>query len=390
MILNAREVPATDHLATVLSVELPNGKYRHYQVPLAYTIAVTESSSKAYELAINMIRERVKKDFGPDTEISVFQDLRPANQQEEGIRAMVDLPTGWFNPEVIAALQKRQSKNLLYQYHRNMTRFSDGFAQLLDTLHWKLLETPISYINRGIGKINRLLQKVYGIDKMWDAVTAELDNDFKVSHDDWEHTSEYHELLKKYEAAAEGKFFIPFIPQHQGNFRREVTQAVYLARICGQEQLDETIEALSEDLNQMQALGLIFGHLAMPRMTELQNTVGNGKKVYGVFAFPLVDSNQLMYLTGAKSYADLPQGWNTTKALQEFGIGSAVNEGGIAGEYPYKNELESSVLVGEEEIQARRDADNNEVTKAYLEQKEATKRLMERKIQQARNITKKD
>lgn len=367
MILNARAIPSNEFLGITIAVELPNGLYRHYQVPHAFTLAVTNDEQEAHDLAVDMVRDRVKQDFGQDTELGLLNKVKRVDEYKTDSRPLVPLYTGWFSPAVIDAMKQRKAKTLLYQYNKNHSRFSDRTAMILDRLYDKFLAPPVSFLNRGIGKLNRLLQKLYGVDKMWDSVVAEMINDFKVTHDEIEHTSEYYDLLKKYEAATKGKFFMPFIPQHRGSFTREVTIPIYLVRRTGEENLDRTIEMLSADLAAMERWGLIFGNLSMPMMTELTHDIGNGKRTYIVYAFPLLNTHRLLEILKLQSVFELPRNY-MTDTMRSLGIGSAVFEGGAEGEIPYKDQIESVVTVGKEVMEARRRADNDEVVKAYKEQ----------------------
>lgn len=390
MILTARVVP-TDDFSFAIAVELPQGnKYRHYKVPgqfVAFMLGEMNGDN-AKEFAINAVRDRVKQDFGPDTDIGLIEG-NEVDEQWSGhaSRHIIPLPEGIFSPKVITALKQRQSKALIYEYEQNMSMLPDRVARVRDYLALRLLSTPIHYLNQLIGKANRGLQKLYGIDGIWDdaqKLWADCSPSFEF------YTEDYTAAYGKYEAAAKGKFFIPFFTVYS-SFYRFTKPCAYLARMAAEENIESAVEVVSKDLDVMADLGLIFGNLSMPRVVELNNVVGNGKRIYAAFAFPILDTDKLASLLGLKSLNDLKMSY--VDALRGLGVGTAVHEGETTGEYPYKDQIESVVLI-EGPIEARRaerQADTQKVLEnAYLAQKEAEREMMARKIKEVQGLTKKD
>jgi len=411
MILNARIIPTSDFTFGV-SVELPSGKYRHYKVTnqlLTQLIAKEVGlSQSANDVALEAVRARVKQDFGSEYELG-FVNLIEMNDlyKFHATRRMIPLPDGIFSPGVIGALRANHSTTYQFKYKKNISRLPDFLATFLDRVVQKLAP-PTSFVNRLISSFNRTLQVFYGVDSLWDDAQQAFED--RMAFIGLEGTDEMTEEEKKYNEAVKGKFFVPYVPFFQPNHVTSYSPTVYLARISGEEDLDKAVADISDDLDRMNALGLIFGSLSMPRVMELDNTVGNGKKVYAVFAFPLLNLKnfskalKLDHELTATPVRNPEEDSIYVQGLRQLNIGTAVGEGETSGTYPYLDLVESEVIINNaplpETVFVKADGTTEivhdpdrtfrqaELEKAFLSQREKGRKIMEKKIEAAKNLTK--
>lgn len=340
MILNARFVP-TDDMSYTLAVELPTGKYRHYKVThqlIHFLVEQAAGGSGQLDKVIEIVRDQVKKDFGPNYDIGVLNGNEVDDQfSGNATRRIITLPAGIFRFKTVEALKRRQTNGMTYRYQKNISVWPDFIARGLDYLTAKVLTYPIGFLNRAFAQANRLLIKAYGVETLWDGVELAL-QDGEAFIEDGGEQNDYFRAEAAYSKAVEGKFFFKFITT-KSRFESYSKPCAYLARTCGQEDLDAAIELIGSDLDKAVDLGLVFGNLSMPKIVELNNVVGNGKKVYSVFCFFILDTDKIKELAGPGGTLDVDEDY--AQSLANLGITTAVREGASSGTYPYLDEIES-------------------------------------------------
>lgn len=347
--ITLREV-RTASLKMTFAMKNDKGLYDRYEISMAALLSKYPELSPL-DGAQKFLEEHFSTTLGERVDVILIPDSGVSSKT-------VALDESIFTKGVIKALKKKKTNGILYQYNQNYSKLPDTLASILDTVG--------KAINRFLVKpINSVLHTIYGLDPIRDVAVASIqffdDNEVEIPNPfDGSIKTKYQE----YADLKDSKFFLPMV--FDCRFLRAVTTVTFLAVKCEEENLGKAIEAVSLDLDIMAIFGLIMGHLTMPTIVELSNGVGNGKKVYGVIAFPILNSVKLMKLLQIKSPLDLSQ--CGLKELASIGVANAVPEGGINSidGYPYQNLIGETIRVGIEQEKA----DADELTRLYKQMNE--------------------
>lgn len=378
-----------------------NGKITHYVISLA--MAMQEDVVDPLAASEAILIRAIKKEYGADVEVEILDNKKTVNsvaqnavQDEDGrvsystsdpehFMKTVPLDEEFFNESTIKALNQRRTSSLLYQYFKNVSGLPDSLALAKDQVARLLNSTVLFLINKYlIGGLNSLLHRAYGTKALHDQTQSTLEGTAQIltsaigkefNFDSFSASAEIHKTtLEEYQKAIEGKFFIPLL-HINGSFVRAVEPCVFFVLGCGEEDLDRATASFGDELDRAADRGFIMGHLSMPGMTELANTVGNGKKIYALFVFFIINTDNLLKAGGYKNPLDAPR---QEEQLRRLGFKSVVEEGGLTyldGKVPYSDLVIQTVNVGELE----RKNDQDTMVAAYQEQQEAQRKIAERK-----------
>jgi len=89
---------------------------------------------------------------------------------------------------------------------------------------------------------------------------------------------------------------IPTLPEPEYDHR--MTQATCLSIIFEAEDLEKAVSIFRNDLSTLADRKLIVGHLAMPSMMLLADTVGSGQSTYVMFCYLFLDQDRLAEVPG--------------------------------------------------------------------------------------------
>lgn len=139
------------------------------------------------------------------------------------------------------------------------------------------------------------------------------DKIFKLNNYFWPTIFDVH-----FEGESNGK--IPYIPIKE--FERHVHLTHYISVAFEGPEYVEAQSALLADLRKLTELDLIMGHLTMPSLMALADTVGTAVQPYVLFCFPIINHKKLN--------AMFPDNIAPLDALAQLGIKYETPEGGIS------------------------------------------------------------
>ncbi len=160
----------------------------------------------------------------------------------------------------------------------------------------------------------------------------------------------------------------------------------YISICFEAEDTKEAINALISDLKILLKKKLILGHLAMPSIMPVTNTVGAGN-FYCIFCFPLLDSERVRTLTGEKI--------DGTLKLSSIGLKYEIFEGGIS---KWLNDVKPTDMFEVEEVNLY-DSQTKEIQQQVLDSfnksrdlvnevsKKMRKKLKKSKVRNSRSST---
>jgi hypothetical protein len=128
-------------------------------------------------------------------------------------------------------------------------------------------------------------------------------------------------------------------------FERKIHLVHFLTVACDFDELPKAFEALRLDLTLLNDFGLIVGHLAMPSVIALADTVGLGKVPVVLFCFPVINEQKAVDLLKIQ-FVDL-----NPQFLKEFGVSYESPEGAINSLHgkPFNEQYEiETVNVGDQ------------------------------------------
>lgn len=340
------------------AVELPDGKIVHYTHNFN-----PEMSVKQFDDALVV---KLNEDYEDVTEIEFAAMASPDLTTGETYKTL-PIADDVFDKNTRKALKKMKKNQYNiplvqtdeYVYVPNwlgglVDRFTGKINSIIRFVEDKMHQKTIN----GYLKSKGILKRSSG---MLILPEAEFDDD------------KYWELMEIVNKELLGiKTLLPRIPRLP--WIRYVNFMVTFAIMCGEEDLAKAAEALSNDLNLLHSKELILGSLSMPKIMELANMVGNGKKVYAVFAMPIVNFKKTQKL-----------GFNppTSPDIQTFlnetiGTKYATYEGAISnldGKQPYQD-----LIIGQVDFGANLTKNAyEEAAKAYQEGQEKMHRIAVRR-----------
>lgn len=339
--VTARLLPQTD-LNIGFAIVQDDGKVRQYYASANFLLSAgpTSESGDPVEFAFQLLKEQLA-----EQDLDVVLDRGPEVGSVSNFANIKLLPESMFEPEVIESLKKVQSKTVLHQFdeltHPNLPKW---FTTAFD----KTIARAYAAVT---GLYNSLVYKL--MDKPDDRMEylAELDN------------------ISKYLLRTDITL---------GGYVRRVEPVSYLTTIVGEEELDNAIEELSFELSILNDAGLLMGSMVLPSIVELANPVGNGKKVYGVFAYPIINTKLFLKQESEEGIDAYQNGGQDIQELFEdrLDITMLTSEGSVSyyhGQPPYEN-----LILSREPLLAQTRAlrtSSNELEALYKQQQEDTARV---------------
>lgn len=266
---------AVQTLSITFSRDMGNNTFRHYHVPPSELIGKGEA-------AIEIVKKTIIAEEGNGTEFEVIPLQRvnaPMGMQTVDASSILA-----EDSDIEKALRARNIKQTLYEYNELLftpTRFQ------------KILGYATRAINKYlIAPINRAIYSLRIKDFDWN-----YRSDAFVDHD-LNDELEAQELVKFEKHMANKtrlRRFVARIPQirllpdYLVQYVRKVTPCQYLSVSYEAGDEEKAANYILNDLRKLQDAGAIMGHLAMPSMLLLCDTIGNGKTKAALFCFLFVD-----------------------------------------------------------------------------------------------------
>lgn len=277
-----RPVASTD-LCARFARDMGENKIRHYVLPLSlalvkkFTGQDTEYVVRDFIKRTEGVNDVVFKDF---KNLSLFYtDDQPGKKKIVSGYTVTDVSKLILgqDPSVARSLVKIKSASYLYQWNWYKT-----------PLH-KMYDWGIHYYNKFVvPRVNRLLMFLQGVDPN-------------------EYGGFAHQLMYK-----------------DPIYTRKVDPAHFISVAFESSDAERAVEAFREELRILDKNKLIKGHLCMPSVMALADTIGRGK-FYVIFCFPIIDHDQLIKIKGMKSPLELPQ----KDQLSLVGLKYETMEGGV-------------------------------------------------------------
>lgn len=296
--IQLRPVAVTD-LSVRYARDMGNKKIRHYRVS-----AMTSLINKFTGLsAQDMVRDFIKKEEGQDVEF-LEQEL-----EDEGFGLIGEktqtLAGGIQVADVSAivlqrdraigkALTKIKSYNMILEtnwYPTVFHKYYDSFVHL--------------YNSKIAPRANRLLYRLQG---------GEYGN--------------YNAFF----------YQMPFLRQI---YIRDFDPAHFISVAFEASDATRALEAMRDDLRLLHEKRLIKGHLSMPSIMRLADTVGFGR-YFVLFCFPIIDHRRLLKIQKLNSPMELP----STNQLGPIGVRYETHEGSIK----WLDEVDPGKMYGIEEV----------------------------------------
>jgi hypothetical protein len=141
---------------------------------------------------------------------------------------------------------------------------------------------------------------------------------------------------------------------------RDFHPVTYFGIRCGEDDLYRALTELSNDLDVLGQNDLVLAHFMMPSVMELPNPIGNGKKIFAVFAMPVLDSNKMSKIDPSSLKWVCQEG-----ELRD-----------LDGKAPYSDLVDGPVINLFDEVKK---SDQEAINQAYLEGKKAQKEFDSKK-----------
>lgn len=264
---------------------LEGNKIKHYYVRLSAAYAGTDSESHK-----EMLEAQISKEEGEQVIVEILPCISNTNANSSVLQ-IKDVSEVLLkdHPSILKALKQVKINSTLHQYAVN-----------LDPLKAKYLSPITSGINRVLGIWNSWMKKLQ-VSKTYDRF-------------------EYLDSLSKV------RFLIPLIPAW-GLFRY-VTPVKFISVGFEESDLEAASNALIADLKTLNDQGLIMGHLALPSMVPLADTLGSGELSYALIAFVFTDDRKIQDIY-SKNGGEGPVTMKK-KYLDVVGVKNETFEGDIA------------------------------------------------------------
>src|SRR5581483_1207739 len=272
-------------LSMTYARSMGENKLRHYRVP-ATQLAIAKFTGRSAE---DLVRDHIKAKEG-ETEVSFlpYRTWEFDGTPKEGVLQAKDITDLILkdSPEVRQSLEKVKVDSLVHQYNIYENKFKEKFLGSISRFINRFLINPINEYLREFQ-----LKDVPFEDRM--SYLFELDN------------------LK----------LLPYLPEFGP--RRAASPCSFLSVAFHEDDIERATALLLKDLCILQEKGLILGHLAMPSMLILADTVGSGKGTFAMFCFLFLDQEKSQKLLGlnAEEMPRLP--------LTLLGVQTESVEGGI-------------------------------------------------------------
>lgn len=331
--IELRQVAITD-LNIRYARSMGGNKIKHYVINMSSVLL----GKLANQAPLDMLKDHLVMEEGEPVEIKILPTSYGGQFACEGTET--EMAAGGTvlqvkdveniilkdNPEIATALKQVHAKSQLYQYNENVEPIKNRYVN-----------SVFSFINKYlISKINALLYKIqepkfdFGMD-------TDENNELKEKT-----VGKIQSFLEKralYQKAISKIKYIPHLPEQ--HYVRKVVPCSYLTVAFEEDDLQNAANSLLSDLKMLQQNGLIMGHLCMPRMIILADTIGSGKQQYALFCFLFVNTDKLMKLKNIESPLALPR-----KYLSLIGVQNETFEGGIN----YLNGIDPSSKYEIEEV----------------------------------------
>lgn len=288
--ISLTELAVTD-LSVKFARRMDGNKIIHYKANTINLLAnlFSDGQTDLRSTAKNKVIDYIKASEGNDVEVVFTRSKEFIADSNVGTMPTKDVSKVVLqnDPDITKALKQRYVQTQLLQY----IEFDS-----------KLIEYKFRvgrFINENIiKKVNSVLNKFFG--------KTLVDDEFG-----------------KYVVS---RYTLPYIslPKYNHN----VTPCAYLSVSFEESKMQEGVDLLLSDLRSLNDRGLIMGHLAMPTMMPLADTVGSGQTTYVIFCFLFVDMNK-MYKQDGKTAMDYLD--RKTSLNDMFGVKTMAYEGAISG-----------------------------------------------------------
>jgi hypothetical protein len=251
--------------------KLEGNKIRHYRIDYTQHIL-----SKMAQLSdIDILKTFIEKEEGEPVEIkmlpTVYDGQYPAGTGKEGlvegaalqVKDVTDILLK-DNPEIKKSLKKNKVKSLLYQYNEKVP------------LSKRIFNPFKRFVNFFIYQINKVLAKLQGS-----------------SIEEIHHYEKWGSFVDVRQ--------VPYL-QTRYPIEKHVVPCTFLTVAFEEQDLEKAAATLVADLKKLNDEGLIMGHLAMPSMILLADTIGSGQNVYSLYCFLFVDNNKILEKAGKTHY----------------------------------------------------------------------------------------
>lgn len=300
--------------------EMPNKKIIHYISSLPGIISDSQE-------VVSSIKQLIEKEEGESVEISVTNGMVNATK----IADLTDTVfTSRKDKNLLKALLRMKSKSILHQ-------------RIIPSKHYVLF----SFLNSIIDKINNF--------------TVHVLNNWIVKR----------KGLEDIASIEIGTYFPPGIektidkelitPMPYFGYRahvRHVDPVMYLCVSCTENNVGMAIQALKDDLTVMNKKKLILGHLTMPSIMPLANTIGIKEKFYAIFCFVVPDTYRLRLLTGHNPITD-----SIEEEYKKIGVKYSTKE----GEIKYLENNDPNTIYEIREVNLENKDYKNQVENAHLD-----------------------
>ncbi len=249
-------VAITD-LSVRFARDMGSNKVRHYIIAPA-AIIVNKFTGTSFEDAV---RDYIKETENEDVEfvksvksdIDSFETLNQIPPPEYGSLLNVLDATPIVlgrDSKVRKALEKTKSQGILHQ--------TNYYGNFLGKLHDRL---AYRYNKHIVPNVNKILYAIQGYDY-----------------------AGYQPMVKQLRLL-------------DLKYLRVINRVEFISVAFSADDAIEALESIREDLRKLQKAGLIMGHLAMPSIMALADTVGVGSTSYVLFCFPIIDEIRFQKLT---------------------------------------------------------------------------------------------
>jgi hypothetical protein len=288
-----RETAIVD-LNTTFARKMGENKIRHYKVPYSKVILGFDP--------LELVKQHIEAQEGP-SEFEVSDISFSAPQYEGGVIQYKDASFILdAYPDLEAALRALSVKSTI---HQDVTIFPLSWKQ-------KVFNLLFPYANKVIGAVNAVLRffqrkKIAELNKLWDQV----------------HYFNFEEDLEKAYAVQRSVVLLRPLEPYIEDETRQYNVATSLVVGFEEGEEEEAAEALVNDLKLVHDKALIKGHLCMPSLIQLADTVGSGKKWYALFCIFFLDNARARFYSGCDEKVSF------IEVEKKLGLKNSVPEGGV-------------------------------------------------------------
>lgn len=242
----------------VYAEDLGNNKVNHYTLSIPYCVTknrpVDELLKEALSARLNIDPNTIEISYLPNITKIISE---PAPMVLEN------------HPKIRKELEKVKCDSFIYQY----TEILPGVRFYHRIIRW--VSEKINYV------ITQLNYRLASIQRMFNKVEDE-------------------DLLTQVNYRP---FLLPTLPL-KSTYVRKCVPCSYLSVAFTDDQAEDAAMCLFGDLKTLSDQGLIMGHMSMPEMMILSDTVGNGKKNFVLYCFVFVNLEKVCKITD-KDYSKM-------------------------------------------------------------------------------------